>query len=99
VLDLTRLSKIRYDHGATEHEEDDMAIAVQVKTKILPGHRVEVQAPELPVGCSATVFIVVEEQKPKRPFYDVVGDYPGQKMFKTAEEVDAYIRAERDSWD
>jgi predicted ribonuclease YlaK len=26
-------------------------------------------------------------------------DYTGGRLFKTAEEVDAYIREERDSWD
>ena len=35
----------------------------------------------------------------KRPISDILKSYKGGQSFKTAEEVDAYIRAERDSWD
>ena len=32
--------------------------AIQFRTTILPGHRIEVSAPELPEGRSATVLIL-----------------------------------------
>jgi hypothetical protein len=77
-----------------------MAVALQVKTTVLPGHRIEIETPQLPVGMDATVFIVVDEKQPrKRPLRDVLGDYPGGQLFRTAEEVDAYMREERSSWD
>lgn len=77
-----------------------MSLALQVKTKILPGHRIEIRIPELPEGRSATVFIVLDEEEgPKRPLREVLGNYPGGTLFRSAEEVDAYLRAERDSWD
>jgi hypothetical protein len=77
-----------------------MTIAVQVKTTVLPGHRIEIEAPELPEGQPATVFVVVDEElPPKRPLKEVLGDYPGGQLFKSAAEVEAYLKAERDSWD
>ncbi len=77
-----------------------MPVTVRIKTKILPGRRIEIQSPELPEGRSATVFVVLdEEEMPKRPLREVLGDYPGGQLFKSAEEVDAYLRTERDSWD
>jgi hypothetical protein len=76
-----------------------MALTLQIKTTVLPGHRIEIQAPELPEGQQATVLIQIDEVlPPKRPFKEVLGDYRGG-LFKSAEEIDAYLRAERDSWE
>lgn len=36
--------------------------------------------------------------KPKRRAADILAEAEGHRQFKTAEEVDAYIREERDSW-
>jgi len=36
--------------------------------------------------------------KPKRRAADIIAEAQGHRQFKTAEEVDAYIREERDSW-
>jgi hypothetical protein len=38
-----------------------MSQAIEVKTKVLPGHRIEICAPELPEGSAATVHITVDE--------------------------------------
>ena len=78
-----------------------MNMALQVETKVLPGNRIEVQAPELREGQEATVFIVLRDYPagPKRPLRDILAEYKGPTSFRTAEEVDAYIRAERNSWD
>jgi hypothetical protein len=40
----------------------------------------------------------VEEQE-KRPLSEVLGDYPGGEVFQTAEQVDAYLEEERESWE
>jgi len=72
-----------------------------VKTRILPGGRIEVQIPELPEGREATINISFEaETSPtRRRFLDILGDDKGGQSFRTAEEVDRYLREERDSWD
>lgn len=83
-----------------DEEDYKVSLALQIVTKVLPGHRIEIQTPELPEGRSATVFIVLDEEKGlKRPLREVLGNYPGGTLFRSAEEVDAHLRAERDSWD
>jgi hypothetical protein len=73
---------------------------LQVTTTVLPGHRIEICVPELPEGKLATVHILVQGESPaKRPLREVLGDYRGGQLFKTAAEVDAYLQAERDSWE
>jgi hypothetical protein len=76
-----------------------MSRTIHVKTTVLPGSRIEIHAPELPEGRTADVTITLaEEEISKRSFRQVLGDYPGGQLFKSAEEVDAYVRAERESW-
>jgi hypothetical protein len=73
---------------------------IRFDTTILPGHRIELSAPELPEGYSATVFVVVTKPAlAKRRLSEILANYQGGQLFHTADEVDAYIRAERDSWD
>ena len=77
-----------------------ISTAIQFQTTVLPGHRIELSAPELPEGCSATVFVVFDQtSSPKRRLSDILAGYPGGQLFRTGDEVDAYLRAERDSWD
>ena len=77
-----------------------MSLTLQVQTTILPGHRIEIQAPELPEGRSATVLVLVEEEgQPKRRLSEVLAGYAGGQLFRSAAEVDAYLRAEREAWD
>jgi hypothetical protein len=77
-----------------------VSLTLQVQTTILPGHRIEIQAPELPEGRSATVLVLVEEEgRPKRRLSEVLAGYSGGQLFRSAEEVDAYLRAEREAWD
>lgn len=35
----------------------------------------------------------------KRPAADILAEFPGHLLFTTAEEVDAYLREERDPWE
>ncbi len=78
-----------------------MANAVHIKTTILPGGKIEISAPELPSGKQADVFVVIEGEEPtkKRHALDIISEFRGHGVFKTPEEVDAYIREERDSWE
>ena len=78
-----------------------MTNAVHIKTTILPGGKIEISAPELPSGKQADVFVVIESEEPakKRRALDILAEAPGHRLFQTAEEVDAYIREERDSWE
>ncbi len=46
-----------------------------------------------------TARIMDKENMPRRSVVDVLAEVPGQRLFKTAEEVDAYVREERDTWE
>ncbi len=77
-----------------------MSQVLQIKATVLPGHRIEIHDPALPEGSLAIVRIELEETSPpKRRLSEVLGGYPGGQLFRTAEEVDAYLMAERESWD
>ena len=78
-----------------------MAIEVRVKTVVLPGGRIEISTPELIPGQQAIVVVTVEDKKPdeQRHVIDILTTLPGHQLFHSAEEVDTYIREERDSWE
>lgn len=77
-----------------------MLSARKIQTTVQPGGRIEVVDPELPVGQPVEVIILSSNgTRRKRSALDILAESPGHRLFKTAEEVDAYIREERDSWD
>lgn len=59
----------------------------------------EMVSPELPAG--QTVGVVVRHSSPAagRSSVDILAEAPGQRLFRTAKEVDDYIREERAAWD
>lgn len=77
-----------------------MAVPIHIETTVTPEGKIELTLPELTPG--QRVRVTVEpEQAPAQPRHviDIVENLPGHRLFKTAEEVDAYINEERDSWD
>ncbi len=77
-----------------------MSRTLQFQTTILPGNRIEIQVPELVEGRQATVLVLVDDVTlPKRKLGDILAAYPGGQLFRSAEEVDAFLKAERESWD
>jgi hypothetical protein len=61
------------------------------------GGRIEIFAPELPVGTQAEVIVLEEQSVPsKRRLTQIIGQ--GRGAFKTPEEADAFLRNERDQW-
>lgn len=70
-----------------------------IETTVLPGGRIEISSPDLKPGRKVTIWIMPEvEQAERRSPTEILADYPGGQLFKTAEEVEAYLREERDSW-
>ncbi len=68
-------------------------------TTVLPGGRIEIVDQELPVGESVNVVILGSSTTDQRSAVDILREAPGQRMFKTAEEVESYLKDERSSWD
>jgi hypothetical protein len=79
-----------------------MQTALRLETTVLPGHRLEVSAPELPEGATVEVIVVLPAQpvSPHRSMLELLAALPpGPLLFKTPEEANRYVREERDSWE
>jgi hypothetical protein len=81
--------------------EGTMAIEVRVKTVVLPGGKIEISTPELIPGRRVTVVVTIEGNEPiEQPHViDIFKILPGHQLYQSAEEVDAYIREERNAWE
>ena len=76
-----------------------MQKALHVRTTVLPGGRVEIVDQGLPVGETVEVVISPAPPPTARSAWQIISEGPGQRLFKTAKEVDDYIAEERASWE
>ena len=76
-----------------------MQKVLHLKTTVLPGGRIEIVYQELPVGESVDVVVRHAPELPCRSAVDILAETPGQRVFKAADEVESYLKAERESWD
>ena len=76
-----------------------MQRALHIRTTVQPGGRVEVASPELEAGQSVDVVVTRSSSTKRRSVVDILAEAPGHRLFKTAKEVDDYIKKERASWD
>ncbi len=78
-----------------------MQNALCVITKVQPGNKVEITAPELVEGENVEVIVMLPETstRPHRSALDIIKSLKGHRLFKTSAEVDRHIREERDAWD
>jgi hypothetical protein len=85
----------------------DIATPVRIELAVGEDGAIQIRAPELVPGQRALVTVETTEKEetteeaPAEKWHviDIIADLPGHRLFKTAEEVDACIREERDSWD
>jgi hypothetical protein len=79
-----------------------MAAPIHTEATVTPDGQIHISVPGLAPGQRVRVSIEPEEA-PTGPepqhVIDIVENLPGHRLFKTADEVDAYLREERDSWD
>lgn len=72
----------------------------RMRTQVGPDGHIDVVVPDWPVGQPVEVTIrAVPEPTQRRSAKEILAQSPGHRVFKTVEEVDAYFRTERDSWD
>jgi hypothetical protein len=79
-----------------------MATELRVQTEVLPGHRIEVSAPELPVGGAVEVIVRLPERKATvgRGILDFLQALPpGPRSYATWEELEKGFQEERDAWE
>ena len=75
-----------------------MTRAVKATAIVQQDGVVQINCPELNPGASVEV-IVLHGSEPQRPSIDeILAGYSGGRLFQTADQVDGYLRAERDSW-
>jgi hypothetical protein len=82
-----------------------MATVIRVKATVLPGGRVEVTDPTLPVGRPVEVVVTVPEsvptETPRKPtLLEWLGSLPpGPRSAESWEEFERQFQEERNSWD
>ena len=76
-----------------------MQKALHIRTTVQPGGKVEFACPELEAGQSVDVVVTRSSSTERRSVIDILAEAPGHRLFKTAKEVDDYIKEERASWD
>ncbi len=78
-----------------------MQPALHLSTKVLPGNKIEISAPELPVGNTVEVFVILKSSssRTRRSAIELLDELPGQRLFKTPEEADQYLHEERSAWE
>lgn len=73
-------------------------VAIRQRVTVQPGGVIELRSPELPPGSQADVIVLLETSPgPEQPLASFIG--AGKGGFSSVQEVDAFIRAERDAWD
>jgi hypothetical protein len=83
-----------------------MSTAIRVEATVSPDGKIELSVPELLPGQHISITIEPDQpapatQAPAAPIHiiDLIKDLPGRRLFKTADEVDEYLRQERNSWE
>ena len=76
-----------------------MQKALHIRTTVLPGGKIEIVDQELPVGESVDVVVRHSSGSLHRSAIDILNEALGHRLFKTAEEVESYLKDERTSWD
>ena len=76
--------------------------ALHVTTRVLPGNKIEITAPELVEGQAVEVFLVLPRAAgaPRRSLLEFIESLPpGPRSAPTWEEFERQFQEERDSWD
>ena len=80
-----------------------MQTALRTETTVLPGNRVEISAPELPVGAKVEVIVVLPQPAapaPKMSMIELLKSLPpGPRAFDTWEEYERFLQEEKNSWE
>ena len=83
-----------------------MTTAIRGRAVVEPGNAITLRNDALPVGAEAEVIVLLETPPEKSATALAEEDHPllqllgtRQRHFSSAEEVEAWIREERDAWD
>lgn len=72
---------------------------IRRKVVVQPGGSIELRSDELKEGTEAEVIVIVQSGVESRPVSYAAMFGSGRKGFGSAQEADAFLRRERDSWE
>ena len=75
-----------------------MQEALHIRTTVQPGGKIESVDEGLPVGESVEVVVSRSPGPERRSAVDILAEAPGGLVFKTAADVAAYLKEEKESW-
>ena len=76
-----------------------MQKALHIRTTVLPGGKIEIVDDELPVGQTVDVVVRHSSAPESRSIMEILNSGPERRLFRTADEVKAYLEDEKSSWD
>ncbi len=85
-------------------DTSDIQSALHVMTKVRPGHRIEINVPQLAEGETIEVFLIASrpqaDQAGRRSMLELLSSLPpGPRSAPTWEAFEREFQEERDSWD
>jgi len=75
-----------------------MQKALHIRTTVQPGGKIEIVDQGLLVGESVDVVVSPASSIARRSAVDILNEAPGGLVFKTAADVAAYLKEEKESW-
>lgn len=69
------------------------------KATVQPGGKIEIVDQDLQAGEDVDVVISPAQVPSPRSAWQIISEGPGQRLFKSATEVDDYLTEERASWE
>ena len=75
-----------------------MQKALHIRTTVQPGGRIEIEDQELQAGENVDVVVSRPPASERRSIIDILEEAPGGLVFKTAEDVAAYLKEEKEAW-
>ena len=75
-----------------------MQEALRIRTTVQPGGKVEIVDQNLPVGEDVDVVVSPAPARDRRSAVDILDEAPGGLVFKTAADVAAYLKEEKEAW-
>ena len=76
-----------------------MQKALHIRAIVQPGGKVEFASPELEAGQTVDVVVCPVALEARRSAVDILYEAPGGLVFKSAADVAAYLKEEKDAWD
>ena len=72
---------------------------LRVQTTVRQDGEIQINDPSLHSGDNVEIIVLLPATDGQRSVMEILNETPGHRLYKSADEVDAYIAAERATWD